>query len=107
MDPLGASWVAPHSEMSGAPTREPTEPKDERCWLPPPHAEGAAATAAAGHAPHGLRPSIAIPPRCGKEREAGEGEDVEEPARWRWAANGLLILTAIESPPSPKSCMGT
>ena len=63
----------------------------------PPHSEGVAAAAAAGRAPHGPRPGVALPPRCEKEREARGTGDVEESTQWRWAAKKLFILTVKES----------
>ena len=75
--------MAPHGDESGAPPREPTEPKDDVGWLPPPILRESLPRLLLDAPP--MVPDLALlsPPRCEKEREAGGGEDVEEPAWWR------------------------
>ena len=92
---MGAWYVALHGEMSGSPPREPRElrlkPKDKMLrLLTPMLGEPVPPLALCGEPQDSppIIPEVALlsPPRCGKERDAGWTEDVEEPTRWRCAA---------------------
>ena len=80
MDLLGAWWVAPYGEMSGAPPRDPREhrpkPKDVMLCLPRPMLGQPLPPLALCGKPRGPPPTIPevallSSPRCGKEGDAG------------------------------------
>ena len=71
VDPLGACCVAPHDEMSGAPPREPTEPNNEICWLPPPMMREPLPRLPLDAPPMVSDPALLSPPGVGRRERLG------------------------------------